>query len=98
MAVIYGPQSKGSDPLGILGTLMSFVPGMQPIGMGIGALNGALKGNPLSVATNLMGMGKGTAPQAPTPQAPTPPAPQLNWRAPDYNQMWQDFNKNRGMY
>ena len=93
MAVIYGPQSKGSDPLGILGTLMSFVPGMQPIGMGIGALNGALKGNPLSVATNLMGMGKGA-----TPQAPQPPAPQPNWGAPDYNQMWQDFNKNRGMY
>lgn len=98
MAVIYAPQNKGSDPLGILGTLMSFVPGMQPIGMGIGALNGALKGNPLSVATNLLGMGKGATPQAPTPPAPTPPTPQFNWRAPDYNQMWQDFNKNRGMY
>lgn len=94
MSVIYGPQSGGgSNPLGILGTLLSFVPGMQPIGMGLGALGSAIKGDTAGTVMNLAGMGKKTA-----PQAPQPPAPQPNWGAPDYNQMWQDFNKNRGMY
>lgn len=94
MSVIYGPQpGGGSNPLGILGTLLSFVPGMQPVGMGIGALGAAIDGNPMGVITGLAGMGKQNA-----PQAPQPPVFQPIWGAPDYNQMWQDFNKNRGMY
>ena len=74
MSVIYAPNGGGSNQLGILGTLLSFVPGMQPIGMWLGALGSAIKGDTAGTVMNLAGMGKKTA-----PQAPQPPAFQPNW-------------------
>ena len=39
MSVIYAPNGGGFNPLGLLSTVLSFVPGMQPFGMALGAAN-----------------------------------------------------------
>lgn len=45
MSIFYGQPKKGLDPLGILGSVLSLVPGAQPFGMGLSALNSAIKGD-----------------------------------------------------
>lgn len=68
MSVYYAPPSGGSNPLGILGTLFSFIPGMQTFGAGLGALGAAMRGDAAGTAMSLGGMAK-----QPTPQQPAKP-------------------------
>lgn len=76
MSVIYAPNGGGSNPLGILGSLFSVIPGMQPIGMGLGAINSVARGNPLGALTSAAGL---VAPQTPTAD--------FNFAPTDYGQM-----------
>lgn len=63
MSVIYGPQSGGGfNPLGLLGTVLSFVPGMQPFGMALGAANSLAKGKPMDAVMSIGKMGNNNIP------------------------------------
>jgi hypothetical protein len=63
MSVIYGPQSGGGfNPLGLLGTVLSFVPGMQPFGMALGAANSLAKGKPMDAVMSMGKMGNNNIP------------------------------------
>ena len=63
MSVIYGPQSSGGfNPLGLLSTVLSFVPGMQPFGMALGAANSLAKGKPMDAVMSMGKMGNNNAP------------------------------------
>lgn len=63
MSVIYGPQSGGGfNPLGLLGTVLSFVPGMQPFGMALGAANSLVKGKPMDAVMSMGKMGNNNIP------------------------------------
>ena len=63
MSVIYGPQSGGGfNPLGLLGTVLSFVPGMQPFGMALGAANSLAKGKPIDALMSIGKMGNNNIP------------------------------------
>ena len=63
MSVIYGPQSGGGfNSLGLLSTVLSFVPGMQPFGMALGAANSLAKGKPMDAVMSMGKMGNNNAP------------------------------------
>lgn len=47
----------GSSGMGLLGTVLSFVPGLQPFGALISLANAAANNNPLGVVTSALGMG-----------------------------------------
>jgi len=55
---VYYAKSGGSNPLGILGTLLSIVPGMAPVGAAIGAAGALAKGNPAGAIPSLVNMSK----------------------------------------
>ena len=63
MSVIYGPQSGGGfNPFGLLGAVLSFVPGMQPFGMALGAGNSLAKGKPIDALMSIGKMGNNNIP------------------------------------
>ena len=62
MAVYYDKPSGGFNPLGLLSTVLSFVPGMQPFGMALGAANSLAKGKPMDAVLSIGKMGNNNAP------------------------------------
>lgn len=62
MSVIYAPNGGGFNPLGLLSTVLSFVPGMQPFGMALGAANSLAKGKPMDAVMSIGKMGNNNAP------------------------------------
>ena len=96
MAVHYINNNRGGlgNGLGIVGTLLSFVPGMQGVGAGMGALGSALNGNYVGAAKSLAGATTGgNAGQAATnPTANTLNNPLgVDVNSPDY---WQKAYQN----
>lgn len=98
MAVIYAPkQNSGGigNGLGIVGTLLSFVPGAQGVGAGMRALGAAANGDYAGAAKSLAGLGGGTdaAANAATTAA-SAVTPQLRSSSADELQrMFQDYNR-----
>ena len=67
MAVYYANNNRGGglgNGLGIVGTLLSFVPWMHGVGAGMGALGSALNWNYAGAAKSLIGANAGNATQA----------------------------------
>ena len=62
MSVIYAPNGGGFNPLGLLGTVLSFVPGMQPFGMALGAADSLAKGKPMDAVMSIGKMGNNNTP------------------------------------
>lgn len=96
MAVYYANNNRGGglgNGLGIVGTLLSFVPGMQGVGAGMGAIGSALNGNYVGAAKSLIGANAGNAAQAATnPTANTLSASLgADINSPDY---WQKAYQN----
>ena len=98
MAVHYINNNRGGlgNGLGIVGTLLSFVPGMQGVGAGVGALGSALNGNYVGAAKSLIGANAGNAAQAATnPTANTLNASLGGSSPEDLQRMFRDFNLRR---
>lgn len=72
-----GPFSSG---LGIVGTLLSFVPGMQPVGAAMKVAGSLAGGKPMEAAQNLGGMiGGSVKPNYSNIQAYQSSSPQNLW-------------------
>lgn len=100
MAVYYANNNRGGglgNGLGIVGTLLSFVPGMQGVGAGMGALGSALNGNYVGAAKSLAGAttGGNAAQAASNPTANTLNAPLGGSSYEDLQRMYRDYNLNR---
>lgn len=99
MAVYYANNNRGGglgNGLGIVGTLLSFVPGMQGVGAGMGALGSALNGNYVGAAKSLIGANAGNTAQATTnPTANTLNASLGGSSPEDLQRMFRDFNLRR---
>lgn len=108
MAVYYDPELNKSgggwgSGLGIVGTLLSFVPGMQGVGAGVGALGALLDGNYAGAASGAANAFKGNKP--PVTQSVTGPSPTQSFNQPlgtdfgsgDYWQKMFSNYRNGGM-
>lgn len=100
MAVHYINNNRGGlgNGLGIVGTLLSFVPGMQGVGAGMGAIGSALNGNYTGAAKNVLGAaGVGNTEQGTVnPTANTLNAPLGSGMTPeDIQRMYRNYNLGR---
>lgn len=100
MTVHYVNNNRNSglgNGLGIVGALLSFVPGMQGVGAGVGALGSALNGNYVGAAKNAIGAATGgNATQATiNPTANTLNASLGGLSPEELRRMYTDFNLRR---
>ncbi len=100
MAVHYINNNRGGglgNGLGIVGTLLSFVPGMQGVGAGMGALGSAINGDYLGTAKRVADAATGgNAAQTTTnPTANTLNTPLGGSSYEELQRMYRDYNLNR---
>lgn len=90
MSVIYAPKGGGlGNGLGIVGTLLSFVPGMQGVGKGLSAVGAAANGDYVGAAKAASGI------KTPTQTAQSVPLVS-SLSSPDrFQQIYREFNLGR---
>lgn len=103
MTVYYANNNRGGglgNGLGIVGTLLSLVPGMQGVGAGIGALGSAINGDYTGAAMGAIkaaNSGKPAPAASPTANTPnTPIGAGVDYNSPDYlRNLYREYNLGR---